>query len=263
MSFRFPFLLISLVASLRAAVDLPTLWAERVKSCVAVEYVTETETERQPTITMGTVIDANGTIIIQPGAIDPRAATWQLKDFKVHLPGEAAGAPADYLGQDAYTDWHFVRVVDPQTAAKLVPITAFAGKGAPARPALADFVWGIGLRNKDEDFAPYIMQSNVALIQSLPIRTAIAQHEVAAPGLPAFNRDGVFVGIAALGIAMTAVFFARLFSFTNTDERSAHIAASMRFLVVLKAATSRGSTLLPEGILAPSGLTRLPLSQTS
>ena len=44
----------------RAAADRPALWAERVKSAVAVEYVTETETERQPTISMGTVIDANG-----------------------------------------------------------------------------------------------------------------------------------------------------------------------------------------------------------
>ena len=66
---------------LHAAVDLPTLWAERVKCVVSVEYVTETETERRPTISMGTVIDTLGTIIIPAGAIDPRAATWQLKDF--------------------------------------------------------------------------------------------------------------------------------------------------------------------------------------
>ena len=32
----------------RAAPELPALWAERVKCAVAVEYVTETETERQP-----------------------------------------------------------------------------------------------------------------------------------------------------------------------------------------------------------------------
>ena len=54
-----------------AAADLPALWAERTKSAVAVEYVTETETERQPTISMGTVIDAQGTIILPSGSIDP------------------------------------------------------------------------------------------------------------------------------------------------------------------------------------------------
>jgi hypothetical protein len=40
-------------AALWGAADLPTLWAERTKSVVAVEYMTETETERRPTISMG------------------------------------------------------------------------------------------------------------------------------------------------------------------------------------------------------------------
>ena len=188
-------------AALRAA-DLPALWAERVKSIVAVEYVTETETDRQPSISMGTVIDTRGTIILPGNAIDPRAATWQLKDFKVYLPGDAASTPAEYLGQDAFTGWHFVRA-DPKIAAQLTPISAFAAKGAPPVPALAEFVWGLGLRTKDEDFAPYLMQSHVALIQSLPQRTAISQQEVAGPGLPVFNGDGVFVGLAATSFGQT------------------------------------------------------------
>jgi serine protease Do len=221
----FVFLALALAPlGLRAAADLPTLWAERTKSVVAVEYVTETETERRPTISMGTVIDAKGTIIIQNGAIDPRAATWQLKDFKVYLPGDATSSPAVYLGQDAYTGWHFVRA-DEATRAKLVPITAFAAKG-PSTPALADLVWGIGLRNKDEDFAPYIMQSHVALIQSLPQKTAIAQHEVAAPGLPAFNRDGAFVGIASSSFGQSFLQFSRrsrgdAVMLVNVEESSA------------------------------------------
>ena len=223
MKFRSLLLLALAPAALRAAADLPTLWAERVKCCVAVEYVTETETERQPTITMGTVIDANGTIILPSGAIDPRAATWQLKDFKVHLPGDATGSPAEYLGQDAFSDWHFVRA-DAKTRAQLTPITAFAAKG-PA-PALAEFVWGIGLRNKDEDFAPYLMQSHVALIQSLPQRTAISQQEVAAPGLPVFNRDGVFAGIASPSFGQSFLQFgrngpARPVMLVNVEESSA------------------------------------------
>jgi serine protease Do len=179
-------------AALRAAADLPVLWAERAKCCVAVEFVTETEVERVPQVTMGTVIDANGTIILPGEAIDARVATWQLRDFKVHLAGEAASTPAEYLGQDAFTGWHFLRA-DPKIRAQLVPVTTFAVKGAA--PALAEFVWGIGLRDRDEDFAPYLMQSHVALVQSLPQRTAIAQQEVAAPGLPVFNRDGAFLGL--------------------------------------------------------------------
>src|SRR3954469_22061455 len=85
----------------KAAADLPALWAERAKSVLAVEYVTETEIERRPTIAMGTVIDDRGTIILPSNSIDPRAATWQLKEFKIYLPGDGNSTPCEYLGQDA------------------------------------------------------------------------------------------------------------------------------------------------------------------
>jgi serine protease Do len=175
--------------------DLATLWAERVKSVVAVEYVTETELERRPTVSMGTVVDAAGTVVLQSGAIDPRAALWQLKEFRVYLPGEGTGSPGEYLGQDSYTGWHFVRV-DEKIRAKLTPITAFTVAGGRTAPGLAEAVWGIGLRSKEEDFMPYILQSRVAMLQSLPQLTGIAQHEVAAPGLPVFDEKGVLVGLA-------------------------------------------------------------------
>src|SRR5262249_51352491 len=87
-----------LISAVVRAADLPTLWAERVKCVVAVEYVTETEVARQPTNAMGTVIDTNGTIILPPGAIDSRAATWQLKEFKIYLPGDSNSTPGEYLG---------------------------------------------------------------------------------------------------------------------------------------------------------------------
>ncbi|HUR56539.1 MAG TPA: PDZ domain-containing protein [Opitutaceae bacterium] len=218
------------VGPLVRGADLPALWAERVKSVVAVEYVTETEVDRRPTISMGTVIDSQGTIILPGGAIDPRAATWQLKDFKVYLPGEATGTPAEYLGPDAFTNWHFVRVKET-VAGQLTPITTFGPKGAPRAPALADFVWGIGLRNKDEDFQPYIMQSHVALMQSLPHRVAIAQQEVAGPGLPVFDREGVFVGLAAAAFGQSYLQVARngrpsAVILYNVEESSAFLLAN-------------------------------------
>jgi serine protease Do len=212
---------------LSAAADLPTLWAERIKCVVAVEYVTETEVARQPTAAMGTVIDTNGTIILPSGAIDPRVATWQLKEFKVYLPGDATSTPGEYLGQDAFTGWHFVRGGEA-IRSKVTPVTAFAAKGETGAPALADFVWGIGLRSKDEDFGPYILQSHVALIQSLPQRTAIAQQEVAAPGLPVFNRDGVLVGLAGSSGGQTYLQISRVRGATpimliNVEESSAFV----------------------------------------
>ena len=206
------------------AADLPALWAERIKSVVAVEYYTETETDRRPSVCYGTVIDHNGTIILPPVAINPRMTPTQLKEFKVYRAGSAASVPAVYLGQDALSGWHFVRAAE-SLRGELIPITTYAAK-TTAEPAMAEEVWGIGLRNKDEDFAPYLLDSRIALIQSLPQRTAITLHEVAGPGLPVFNLAGEFIGLAASSFGQSFVQFTRLdrngtpVILVNVDESS-------------------------------------------
>jgi serine protease Do len=208
------------------AADLPTLWAERVKAVVAVEYVVETEVDRRPGTTYGLVVDAGGTIIIPGGAVDARIEPRQLKDFRIYTPDDPVFSAGEYLGQDGLTGWHFLRA-EEKVRPKLVPITAFVAKGAQPTPALAESVWGIGLRNKDEDFAPYLLTSQVALIQSLPQRTAIAQREVAAPGLPVFNHEGVFLGLAASSFGQSYLQFSRTFHdgapvlLVNVEESSA------------------------------------------
>ncbi len=192
-------LLLPAARPLRAA-DLPSLWKERVKSVVSVEFFTETELDRRTNIVAGVVADANGIIALPPGIVGGRVTPAQLKDFRVHLPGEPAGAyaHAEYLGQDNLSGWNFVRV-EEKVRTKLVPITAFAGKASTGEPAMAEEVWGIGLRGKDEDFQPYLMVARIGLVQSLPERTAVALAEVAAPGLPVFNGEGIFLGVAAGG----------------------------------------------------------------
>jgi serine protease Do len=191
------------VGPLRAA-DLSALWKERVKSVVSVEFFTETEDARRATIVAGLVADANGTIALPPGVVSPRVTPAQLKDFRVHLPSEPAGlyAHAEYLGQDNLSGWNFVRV-EEKVRAKLTPITVFAGPPGTGEPAMAEEVWGIGLRGKDEDFLPYLMVALVSLVQSLPERTAYTLSEVAAPGLPVFNRAGEFIGVGVGGFYST------------------------------------------------------------
>jgi serine protease Do len=189
------------------AADLADLWAERIKCVVAVEFYVESETERRPSTSYGTVIDDQKTIILPSVAINPRATPSQLKEFKIYLPGSANGVAGVYLGQDALTGWHFVRPTEPLTG-EVVPITKFVAPHA-TEPRLAEEVWGIGLRNKDEDFTPYLLSSRIALIESLPQRTAIAQQEVAGPGLPAFNRAGEFVGLAASSFGQNYIQFSR------------------------------------------------------
>jgi serine protease Do len=195
------------VASLRAA-DLPALWTERLKCVVAVEFFTETEVDRRPNVVFGVVVDTQGTIILPAAAIEPRVVPAQLKEFKVYRPSDPASAAGVYLGQDALTGWHFVRV-EERLRPLLVPITQFVVAGNATEPALAEEVWGIALRGKDEDFMPYFLQSRVALIQALPQRTGIAQQEVAGPGLPVFNRDGGFVGLALSSFGQTFLQFSR------------------------------------------------------
>ena len=227
---RFFVVLLLLAGSLLRAADLPALWAERLKSVVAVEFFTETETDRRPSVAFGVVTDAMGTIILPAAAIDPRVVPMQLKEFKVYLPGDPTSSAAEYLGQDALTGWHFVRV-EEKLRAQLTPITKFARAGGSAEPILAQDVWGLGLRNKDEDFAPYILKSYVALIQALPQRTAVAQQEVAGPGLPVFNLAGEFIGLAASSFGQTFLQFSRSdrggapVMLINVEESSAFLLA--------------------------------------
>jgi serine protease Do len=189
--------------------DLPALLAERLKCVVAVEYVIDSESERRPTVAYGTVADSSGTIILPSGSIDEHLPPDQLKDFKVYLPGEETGYDATYLGEDAFTGWDFVRA-PKNLLPRLVPVTAFAAKGGSPEPAVAEELWGIGLRPKEEDFMPYLMQSHLSLIQSLPERTGITQQEIAGPGLPVFNRDGTLVGLAVNSFGYTYMMFSQM-----------------------------------------------------
>lgn len=198
--------LLAICGALRAA-DLPALWAERLHSVAAVDYYTETEAERHLTTGFGVAIDAVGTIILPPAAVDARVSPAQLRDFRVYLPGDPVGRPAAYLGQDAYTGWNFVRA-DSVTAKKLAPITRWRRSGERP-PSLGEHVWGIAMRSKDEDFTPYLLTSHVALVQRLPQFTAIAQQEVAGPGLPVFDDEGYFAGIAASSFGQTYLQFSR------------------------------------------------------
>ncbi|MBL9215506.1 MAG: PDZ domain-containing protein, partial [Opitutaceae bacterium] len=189
-----------------SAAALPELFAERLKAVVAVEFFIQAEIERQPVTVMGTVVDENGTIILPGPAIMAGVAADQLKEFKVYRPGSSEPAPALYLGQDAFTGWHFVRA-DEKLRPQLTPITRYAVAGR--EPALGDELWGIGLRNKDEDFMPYFLSARVATVMKLPQKTAILGSDVAGPGLPVFDRDGRFTGLAQTSFGQNFLLFSR------------------------------------------------------
>lgn len=185
---------IAVLSALRA--DVAELWEERLRTVVAVEHYVETETERRPSVSYGTVIDENGTIILPSIAVNARSTPSQLKDFKVYRAGSAESVAGEYLGQDPLSGWHFVRAAEA-VRGELTPITKFVGEAR--EPRMGEELWGIGLRNKDEDFMPYWMSGRVSLVQSLPMRTAVALDEVTGPGLPAFDAEGKFMGLGLTG----------------------------------------------------------------
>jgi serine protease Do len=189
-----------------SAAALPDLFNERLKSVVAVEFFVQDEIERHPVGVQGTVVDASGTIVLPAAAILPGVAPGQLKDFKVYRPGSTEPANASYLGQDALTGWHFLRV-EEKLWSQLVPITKYAA--ITADPALSEELWGIGLRNKDEDFMPYFLSARVAMVTKLPQKTAITGSDIAGPGLPVFNSAGQLAGLAQTSFGQNFLFFSR------------------------------------------------------
>ncbi|MDI1251224.1 MAG: PDZ domain-containing protein [Lacunisphaera sp.] len=204
--FRRLLLTAALTALTASAATLPELFNERLKSVVAVEFFVQAETERQPVTVMGTVIDAQGTIILPPAAILPGIPPAQLKDFKVYRPGSTEPANAAYLGQDAFTGWHFLRVEEKRRAG-LVPITHYTAISGEL--SLSEELWGIGLRNRDEDFMPYFLGARVATVMKLPQKTAILGSDVASPGLPVFNATGQFAGLAQSSFGQNFLLFSR------------------------------------------------------
>ena len=205
---HFPFLLFSLcLAPALPAATIPELLKERLPCVVAVEFVIQTELDRRPNTVLGTVIDDQGTVVLPGSAIAPGIANDQLRHFKMFAAGNSEEYAAEYLGQDAYTGWHYVRA-EARLRPLLVPVTRFVTAGAPP-PQLDDEVWGIGLRNRDEDFMPYVLSSRLALISRLPNETAIAAQEVAGPGLPVFDRTGRLVGLAQNSFGQNFLMFSR------------------------------------------------------
>lgn len=188
------------------AAPLAELFNERLKSVVAVEFFVQDEIERHPVTVLGTVVDAEGTIILPGAAILPGVPPSQLNDFKVYRPGSIDAFTANYLGQDALTGWHFIRV-EEKLRGQLVPITHY--KTVKSDPALGEELWGIGLRNRGEDFMPYFLSARVALVTKLPQKTAVLGNEVAGPGLPVFTLSGEVAGVAQTSFGENFLLFSR------------------------------------------------------
>ena len=201
-------LLGSLTAWCAQAQDLSALLRERLAAVVAVEFSIEQELDRNVNVAFGVVVDNEGTIILEGNAISARATPSQLVDWRVYRPNAPtiSYSTAEYLGQDTFTGWHFVRVAEDGREG-LRPITDFAHEQSTRTPALAESVWGIGLRMKEENFRPYFLASRVSMTQAMPQLTGIALGDVAGRGLPVFDEQGAFLGLGASGFGQSFVIY--------------------------------------------------------
>ena len=219
-------------------VSLPDLMQERLASVVAVQFSVDHEMERSVNYAYGLVLDREGTIILEDGAITDRATPDQLVDFRIYRPDQSTThfAKADYLGHDGFTTWHFLRV-EPAGREGLRPITDFLPASGSVIPRVAESVWGIGLRKKDEDFRPYFLGERVSMITELPQLTAIALGDIAGRGLPVFNMAGEFVGIGVSGFGESRIIYSQrrrgeMSVMVNPDETGAFRLAGEVLLAV-------------------------------
>ncbi|MCC5024075.1 MAG: PDZ domain-containing protein [Candidatus Synoicihabitans palmerolidicus] len=144
--------------------------------------------------------------------------------------------------------------VAPEDRSGLRPLTDFLPKSGYIILRVAEEVWRIGLRKKDEEFRPYYLGGRVSMVQELPQLTGIALDEVAGPGLPVFNRQGEFLGLGTSGCGETAIIYSQrrrgeMSVLINPDECAAFRLASEVLLAVDRVPTNPyGRPLLWFGI---------------
>lgn len=178
--------------------SLPELFAQRIRSVVAVEFFIQREVERQPVRATGLVIDTEGTLVLLESSVPGWLPVSWLKEFKAILPGNPDHEyEAEYLGQDVRVGWHYLRVADASFQEKTLPCTQFS----TVVPQLGDKLWGIGVHGKDFGYQPYYLETVYSFLYRLPEPHGITQAEVSAPGGPVFHSGGGLVGWAQLPLA--------------------------------------------------------------
>lgn len=179
------------------AVDLEEMFEERIRSVVAVEYFAEIELDRRPASELGLVADGEGLIVLPDHAVPDWIPVDKLKDFKVLPLRSQDKFEAEYLGQDALTGWHYLRVEDEELRSRLVPVTAYETE----RPRVGREVWGIAVLDEDFDYDPYFVSSRFSNLRELPQKMGLTVSEVASPGSLVFTFDGALIGWAGTSYA--------------------------------------------------------------
>ncbi len=172
--------------------NIAEMFAERAKCAVSVKYSIQLEENRRQISTTGMAADSDGLIVVPSSEIPLELRHDELADFRVYaFGGDVDGYPAKYLGADALSGTHFLRI-EGGLPKVMAPFTKFRR----AKTSMGRKVWGAGLSNEALLFEPYYMESYVSYVGRRPIMRAQTGGAVAAVGTPVFDENGDFVGWA-------------------------------------------------------------------
>lgn len=175
--------------------DTATLFAERSRTVVYMEYYVQHEIDRQAVQGVGLVVSDGGIICALDNAFPEWVPSDRFRDIRLFPAGNPLGDGllASYLGQDPVTGWHFLQLDDVEKGMPLLrPITDFEA----GVPDITDELWGVCMTAKELDYITYFRDGKLSASQNLPLPTGFATHEIAVPGGPIFLADGRFAGRA-------------------------------------------------------------------
>lgn len=189
------FLLLSVITvSVRGNENIESLFKERVRSVVAVSFIVQHETEREPVKVIGVYLDEEGHAILLDYAIPGWLPPDRLRDFKVRQLGSSGeGYPAIYLGQDNVTGFHFIKITSEEGRKAFTPVRSYeVGDVRIGQP-----LWGIGVMGEAWDYLPYFLGGRLSVVVPLPWDAGFSDTPVATPGSLVFDYEGRLVGWAS------------------------------------------------------------------
>ncbi len=188
-------LLIGLGALARAdsgALSLDDQFNERVRSVIAVEFFIQHILEREPSVSIGLVLDDEGRAVLLESSLPSWLPPDRFKDFRVHALGmDSEGYGATYLGQDFLTGNHYIQI-DEAGRQHFESIRSYPA----AVPSKGDLLWGIGVMGEAWAYKPYFLSARFSTVERLPVDMGFGDGNLASPGAGVFDEAGHFVGWA-------------------------------------------------------------------
>lgn len=199
------------------------LMARVTPSLVIVRYTFDSEVGRRDLEGIGTIVSADGLVVISEGLVPNQLADAQMIDFKVILPPGRDGSPdeteldATFLGRDERSDVAYVKInpVDGKTWPALKPV---------AKPiVVGETLYSVGLLPKGSGYAAYLREARVSANVGGPVPLTLTSGGVTAVGSPVFDPAGDLIAFVPDQERQTAIL--------NTGQEAVQLALPPQYVV--------------------------------